>query len=54
VLWGVDFRGSVVFSDFELFFALFLGLPLFLPFASFCGFLLLDDLLKLVLAFLVF
>jgi hypothetical protein len=34
VLRGVDFRGSVEFSDFELFFALFLGLPLFMPFVG--------------------
>jgi hypothetical protein len=26
------------FYDFEFFFASFLGLPLFLPFAGFCGF----------------
>jgi hypothetical protein len=32
VLVGVDFRGTVEFSDFVLFFALFLGLPLFVPF----------------------
>jgi hypothetical protein len=29
VLGGVDFMRSVEFSDFELFFASFLGLPLF-------------------------
>jgi hypothetical protein len=34
VLGGVDFRGSVEFSDFELFFALFLGLPLFVHFVG--------------------
>jgi hypothetical protein len=31
---GVDFRGSVEFSDFELFFALFLGLLLFVHFVG--------------------
>jgi hypothetical protein len=31
---GVDFKGSVEFSNFELFFALFLGLPLFVPFVG--------------------
>jgi hypothetical protein len=34
VLGGVDFRGSIEFSDFELFFALFLDLPLFVPFVG--------------------
>jgi hypothetical protein len=34
VLGGVDFRGSIEFSDFEIFFALFLGLPLFVPFVG--------------------
>jgi hypothetical protein len=41
VLEGIDFKGSVEFSDFELFFTLFailIDLPLFLPFAGFCGF----------------
>jgi hypothetical protein len=48
VLGGVDFRGSFEFSslgfscsvcfDFELFFALFLGLPLFVPFVGFTAF----------------
>jgi hypothetical protein len=38
VLGGADFRGSVKFSDFELFFALFLGLPLFVPFVGVAGF----------------
>jgi hypothetical protein len=54
VLEGVDFRGSVEFFDFELFFALFLGLALFVPFAGVVVFPLLDDLLELFLAFLVF
>jgi hypothetical protein len=31
---GVDFRESVGFSDFKLFFALFLDLPLFVPFVG--------------------
>jgi hypothetical protein len=31
VLGGVDCRGSVEFSNIEFFFALFLGLPLFVP-----------------------
>jgi hypothetical protein len=31
---GVDFRGSLEFVDFELFFALFLGLQLFVPFVG--------------------
>jgi hypothetical protein len=30
--------GSVEFSDFEIFFALFLALPLFMSFIGFCGF----------------
>jgi hypothetical protein len=34
VLDGVNFRGSVEFSNFELFFALFLGLSLFVPFVG--------------------
>jgi hypothetical protein len=34
VLGRVDFRGSVEFSDFKLSIALFLRLPLFVPFAS--------------------
>jgi hypothetical protein len=38
VLGGVDFRGSLEFFDFELFFALLLGLPLFVPFVGFAGF----------------
>jgi hypothetical protein len=44
VLGGVDFSGSVEFSDFEIFFALFLGLPLFCLLLAFAIFLLLDDL----------
>jgi hypothetical protein len=32
VLGEVNFRGSVEFSDFELFVALFFVLPLFVPF----------------------
>jgi hypothetical protein len=47
VLEGVDFRGSVEFSDFELFFALFLGLLLFVPFIGVAVSPLLDDLLEL-------
>jgi hypothetical protein len=31
---GADFRGSVEFSDLELFFTLFLGLPLFVHFVG--------------------
>jgi hypothetical protein len=63
VLEGVEFRGSVElsnfelsveFSDFEVFFTLFLGLSLLLSFAGFCGFPLLDDFLELFLVFLVF
>jgi hypothetical protein len=34
VLRGVDFRRSVEFSDFELFFTPFLGLPLFVLFVG--------------------
>jgi hypothetical protein len=34
VLGGVDFRRSVEFFDFESFFALFLGLSLFMPFVG--------------------
>jgi hypothetical protein len=30
----VDFRGSVEFSNFELFFTLLLGLPLFMTFVG--------------------
>jgi hypothetical protein len=47
VLEAVDFRGSVEFSDFELFFALFLGLLLFVPFIGVAVSPLLDDLLEL-------
>jgi hypothetical protein len=46
--------GSVEFSDFELFFAVFLGLPLFVPFVGVAVFPLLDGILKLFLTFLVF
>jgi hypothetical protein len=47
VLEGVEFRGSVELSnfelsveffDFEVFFALLLGLSLLLSFTGFCGF----------------
>jgi hypothetical protein len=38
VLGGIDFRGSFEFFDFELFFALFLGLLLFVPFISLAAF----------------
>jgi hypothetical protein len=34
VLGGVDFRRSVEFYDFGIFFALFLGLLLFKPFVG--------------------
>jgi hypothetical protein len=51
---GVDFRGSVEFSDFELSFALFLGLPLFMLFVGVAVSPLLDDILELFLTFLVF
>jgi hypothetical protein len=43
VLGGVDFRGSVEFFDFELFF----GLPFFMPFVGVAVFPLLDNLLEL-------
>jgi hypothetical protein len=46
--------GSVEFSDFELFFVVFLGLPLFVPFVGVTVFPLLDGILKLFLTFLVF
>jgi hypothetical protein len=39
------------FFDFELFFTLFVGLPLFVPFVDLTVFLLLDDLLELFLTF---
>jgi hypothetical protein len=51
VLGGVDFRGSFEFFDFELFFALFLGLSLFVPFVGLAIFPLLDDLLELFFSF---
>jgi hypothetical protein len=54
VLGVVDFRGIVWFSDFESFFALFLGLPFFMPFVGVRLFPLLDDLLDLFLTFFVF
>jgi hypothetical protein len=64
VLGGVDFRGSFEFLSlsfscsvcfgFELFFALFLSLPLFKPFVGLVAFPLLDYLLELFLTFLVF
>jgi hypothetical protein len=54
VLGVVDFRGIVWFSDFEPFFALFLGLPFFMPFVGVRLFPLLDDLLDLFLTFFVF
>jgi hypothetical protein len=38
VLGEVDFRGTFEFFDFELFFALFLGLPLFMPLICLAGF----------------
>jgi hypothetical protein len=54
VLEEVDFMGSVEFSDFELFFALFLGLLLFVPFIGVAVSPLLDDFLEPFLTFLVF
>jgi hypothetical protein len=51
VLEGVDLRGSVEFSDFELFFAVFLVLLLFVPFVGVAIFPLLDDILELFLSF---
>jgi hypothetical protein len=51
VLGGVDFRGSVEFSNFQLFFALFLSLPFIVPFVSVAVFPLLDDLLEVFLDF---
>jgi hypothetical protein len=38
VLEGVDFRGSFEFFNFKLFFDLFLGSPLFVPFVDLAGF----------------
>jgi hypothetical protein len=38
VLWGVDFSESFEFFEFELFFAILLGLPFFLQFSGFYGF----------------
>jgi hypothetical protein len=38
VLGEVDFRGSFEFFYFEHFFALFLGLPFFVPFVGFAVF----------------
>jgi hypothetical protein len=46
VLEAVDFMGSVEFSDFELFFALFLGLLFFVPFVGVAVSPLLDDFLE--------
>jgi hypothetical protein len=44
-----------LYFDFELFFTLFLFLPFFMPFVGLVTFFpLLDDLLELFLAFLVF
>jgi hypothetical protein len=38
VLGGVDFRESFEFFDVELSFAIFLDLPLFVPFIDLMGF----------------
>jgi hypothetical protein len=58
VFRGVDFRGSVEFSDFELFLALICHFAWLCRFSclllAFAVSLLLDDLLELFLTFLVF
>jgi hypothetical protein len=65
VLGGVDIRRSFdfflilssscsVYFDFEIFFTLLLGLPIFVSFIGLVVFLLVDELLKLLLTFLVF
>jgi hypothetical protein len=51
MLWGVAFRGSVEFSNFELFFALFLICRFSCFLFALRFLLLLDDLFELLLTF---